>query len=102
MKKVKQNLNSVYTLDLSYSKRDNIVDSIIRKIDGWKRTSEWSNISYIKREVNLGWFGRFKCTTKNLLVTVHSERYMKIICGILWIRFQNEKFLYEEDLFQLF
>lgn len=93
---------NVYTLDLSYSKRDFTVNTIIGKLKGWKRTKEWKNVTYVKREVNLWGFWPFRCVSKNIIATVDSERYMKQMCETLWIEFRSNKFVYEKDLFQLF
>jgi len=99
-KKTKINFDNVYTLDLSYDKRDYIVDTIIRKLNGWKKTSKWRTIQYMKRDVTIGfWF--FKTTTNNILVSVDSVRYMRVMCDVLWIKFSENKFTYEKDLFRL-
>jgi len=93
--------NNVYTLDLTYSKRDDQVDWIIRKIQSYKKARS-SNITIVREKINLWWFGPFKCVSNRLLVTFDNSRHLKSIIESLWRKYNSNVNCYDIDLFQLF
>jgi len=91
----------VYIFELDYDKVDFTVDTVMKQLDKWKENFGACKVSYIITDEVLWILGIFKARNKRLKIYLQGWRHAKILCGILWIKYDQNKYKYQKDLFHL-
>ena len=94
MKNNKTDKNEVlYTLDMTYNRRDFVVDKVIRTLD------RLTNVDILKEEVPCARMWRVVIWNKRILANVRSHIVMANICWLVGKEFTQKKWFYKVDIF---
>lgn len=91
-----------FTISLSYSKKDDLIRTIIKEKNYLLKNRNKKDFNFIQEEwhiFSIMWIDIWK--EERLLMSFSKKRDFIKISNILWIKLKNNKFHYEYDHFNL-
>ncbi len=90
-----------YTFELDYDKVDYTVDTVLKKVTDWQKNFWGERVSYLISDEITWILWIFKIKSKKLKIYITGWRHAKVLCNMLWMKFNPNKYKYQKDLFQL-